>query len=120
MSDLWRRLGRPARPKVAVFRALKLGDLMVAVPALRALRAALPTAEIALIGLPWAREFVAHFGKYLIAFHEFLGKMQAAQFDLAIQLHGSGPIVNPLVQQFGARHTAGFYLRGTVCPDSDW
>lgn len=138
-ADLLHRLGHPARPRVAVFRALKLGDLLVAIPTLRALRAALPTAEITLIGLPWAREFVARYSAYLDGFaefpghpglperepelgrlHDFIGDMRDRDFDLVIQLHGSGSVVNPLVLQFRARRTAGFCISSTWCPDPDW
>ena len=122
--------------RVAILRALKLGDLLCAVPALRALRAALPSAKIRLVGLPWATMLVERFDRYLDglfelpgfpgfperpfdapAFTRFLDEVQDWGPDLVLQLHGSGGLANPLAMLLGGRLTAGFYEPGAYCPD---
>lgn len=136
--NLLSRPGEPLPRRVAVLRALQLGDLLCAVPAFRALRAALPEARIVLVGLPWARAFVDRFDRYLDGFLEFPGYpglperelrlnimpdfLRAAQeecFDLALQMHGSGGITNPLTVLLGARVNAGFFRPGNYCPDTE-
>jgi ADP-heptose:LPS heptosyltransferase len=124
--------------RVAILRALNLGDLLCAVPAFRALRTALPNAQITLIGLPWAKSFVDRFSTYLDDFLEFPGfpglpertpelkkiplfiqEAQWLNFDLALQMQGSGAVTNPLAALLGARKTAGFYLPGQYCPNEN-
>lgn len=119
------RLAEPPR-SVVLFRASRLGDLLCAVPAFRSLRAALPTASFTLISLPWGNELVQRL-PYLDRFElfpgypgmaeqtfeprrtlEFLERMQAERFDLAVQIHGSGVFSNPFVKLLGARWSVGF------------
>lgn len=114
--------------RILVFRALKLGDLLCAVPAFRALRRAYPDAHIALLSLPWAADFVRLFPAYFdefIAFPgwpglpeqeldpartaAFLADMQARKWDLALQMQGNGTFVNAMLMLFGAKTTAGYF-----------
>jgi ADP-heptose:LPS heptosyltransferase len=129
----------PAPERIAVLRALPgLGDFLCAVPALRALRAAHPDAEVTLIGLPATANVVERFARYvdrLVPFPgfpglpevpfdpvrtvAFLGEAQRQPFDLAIQMHGSGTASNPFIALLGARRTAGLFLPGLPAPDPE-
>ncbi len=127
---LLHRLECPVR-KVVVLRASRLGDFICATPALRALRLALPKAEITIITLPLLRDlairlpsldrYEAFPGFPGIAEQlfeprrtlRFLERMQAERFDLAIQLQESGLHSNPFVLMLGARYTAGFVRDST-------
>lgn len=114
--------------KIAVFRALYLGDMLCLVPALRALRHFFPDSEISLIGLPWSVAFAKRFPGYVdkvipfpgyeglpeqipdkLALLTFLEDMQSTHFDLVLQMQGNGTIINRLVKSFEATYTAGFY-----------
>jgi ADP-heptose:LPS heptosyltransferase len=121
------------RPRIAIFRALQLGDMLCAVPALQALRAAWPAASITLVGLPWATAFIERYPTLIdelqlfpgaIGFPEqaetdaglagFYRHMQARHFDLALQLHGSGGIANEIMLHWGASRYAGFVQENEV------
>jgi ADP-heptose:LPS heptosyltransferase len=134
VTELAPRRGK--RRRIAIFRALQLGDLLCAVPALRALRNGFPDAEITLIGLPWAEGFVRRFAHLVDRFVEFPGfpglperepditalpgflrDAQAAHYDLAIQWHGRGDLTNSIVAALGARINAGFCPSTGPCPD---
>src|SRR5689334_9514800 len=103
-------LGRlPAPPRtVALVRASRIGDFLCAVPAFRALRAALPGAAITIVTLPLLRDLALR-SPYLDHYAPFPGfpglaeqffdarrataffqRMQDHQFDLAVQMQGSG------------------------------
>lgn len=113
--------------KIAILRALQLGDMLCSIPAIKAIKDAYPYAEITLIGLPWAKELVNHFFKIFDNFIEFPGhpdlperkdrknldtffaNVKKQNFDLLLQMHGDGTVTNALVAKMGAKDTAGFY-----------
>ncbi|HEU0114673.1 MAG TPA: glycosyltransferase family 9 protein, partial [Thermomicrobiales bacterium] len=112
--------------RIAVFRALALGDLLCATPALRALRQQFPDAEIVLIGLPWSEALAARLDSIdrvspfpgwpgiretpvdAARLADLMAEAHAEPFDLAIQMHGSGEISNGFVAALGARRSLGF------------
>lgn len=115
--------------RIAIFRALFLGDLLCSVPAFRALRHRFPDAEITLIGLPWMATVVPRFSYVdrLLIFPgyapiaeapydpprtaAFLAEARAYGYDLAIQMHGDGSNSNSFVADLRARVSLG-YRRG--------
>lgn len=101
---------RATVPRVVVFRALRgLGDLLVAVPALRTLRASLPDVRIALVGLRETRQVAERFGHLYDEFVCFPGWFGIPEpgypgdvdklagwygADAVIQMHGDGTSSN--------------------------
>lgn len=125
--------------KIAVLRANGIGDYLFAVPALEALRATYPYAEIVLLGKAWHAAFLTGrpgpvdrvivvppsrgvndlpgATEDLAALEEFFAAMQHEQFDLAFQMHGGGRNSNPFTLRLGAKMTFG--LRTPDAPPLD-
>lgn len=115
--------------KIAVLRANALGDFIVTLPALKAIRAAYPDAEIVLLGKPWHKEFLIKgrtpVDRVIVVpikkgirtetnkvedeneVNNFLMQMQKEQFDIVINFQGKGISANPFIKQFKAGITAG-------------
>jgi ADP-heptose:LPS heptosyltransferase len=116
--------------KIAVLRPNSIGDYIFTLPALEALRASFPGAEIVLLGRQWHADFldgrpgpvdrvvVLPFRRYLFAdplsdpadAHvqaAFFRAMAAESFDIAFQLYGGGRFSNPFAKRLGARLTVG-------------
>jgi len=125
--------------KMAVLRANGLGDFVFAIPALTALRAAYPAAEIVYLGAQWHPSLldgrpgpvdrvvvvppahgVTEPGAYQddpAVLEPFFAEMAAEEFDLALQMHGGGQNSNPFLLRLGARVTAG--LKAPTAPPLD-
>lgn len=109
--------------QIAVLRANAVGDLVVALPALVALRRAYPRAWISLLGRAWHADFLT--GRpspvdEVVVIPEAIDfaapvdpacacvlALRRRRFDLALQWHGGGRHSNAFVRQLGARVTAG-------------
>ncbi|MEW6167277.1 MAG: glycosyltransferase family 9 protein [Pseudomonadota bacterium] len=124
---------------IAVLRANALGDLIVSLPALEALRATYPHARITLLGNAWHADFLD--GRpgpidEVVALPPIAGltapagatgsdeavrrcieRLRARRFDIALQLHGGGRYSNPFVRALGARVSAGFATKDSVALD---
>lgn len=112
--------------KIAVLRGGGLGDLIFAVPAMAALKAAYPGATLTLLGTPVHQALFAATASpadevCVLPLAEgvrpgqenageldtFFEEMRRRRFDLAVQLHGGGRYSNPFLLRLGARHTVG-------------
>jgi ADP-heptose:LPS heptosyltransferase len=112
--------------RIAVLRANALGDYLLAVPALEALKRAYPGAWLTLLGTAMHAGFLT--GRPgpvddVVALPPITGvstsergrpapdglcdELRARGFDLAVQIHGGGRFSNPFVRRLGARVTAG-------------
>ncbi|MBI2953628.1 MAG: glycosyltransferase family 9 protein [Chloroflexi bacterium] len=106
--------------RIIITRALFLGDFLVATPAMRALRRALPQAEITWVGLPWMEELWRRYDtidRFLVfpgdpdgeptpEWDQFAESAHAYGYDLAIQWHWIS--LPTFVRSLGARLAAGF------------
>jgi ADP-heptose:LPS heptosyltransferase len=126
----------PGVRKIAVLRANGIGDLVFALPALDALRAAYPSAEIVLLAADWHEGLLAGRPGPVdrvipippstgvrqepgavddpAALDRFFQRMNDESFDLALQLHGGGRYSNPFVRRLGAR------LAAPTCRSTRW
>ncbi|MEW9534623.1 glycosyltransferase family 9 protein [Microbispora sp. NPDC049125] len=112
--------------RIAVLRANALGDLLLALPAIEALRRAYPAAKITLLGRDWHARFLRNRPgpvDEVVALPPISGvssppdgssapeglyqDLRERRFDLAVQMHGGGRNSNPFIRRLGARITAG-------------
>ena len=104
------------RPELLVLRALKLGDLLVAVPALHALRRAFPEHRMVLATSGWLAPILSLVGG-IDALLPADGlddplPLGPGQVDVAVNLHGRGPQSHALLDRLVPRQRLGFAAPG--------
>jgi ADP-heptose:LPS heptosyltransferase len=98
-----------------VLRALKLGDLLTAVPALRALDRAFPDDELVLAAPGWLAPLALHTGAVdRVVDTAPLGPLDPSLHgaDLAVNLHGRGPESTAVLAATGPRRLLAFDVPG--------
>jgi ADP-heptose:LPS heptosyltransferase len=122
--------------KIAIFRALYLGDMLCIIPTVRAIRNAYPNAEITLIGLPWQSEFAKRYFKYFDDFiifpgwpglpeqepdeekiNTFLQEVRTKQFDIIFQMQGNGMQTNYACMTWGSKVVTGLKRNDIIVTD---
>jgi ADP-heptose:LPS heptosyltransferase len=124
--------------KIAIFRALYLGDMLCIIPTVRALRNAYPQASITLVGLSWQTDFAKRFENYFDNFIEFAGwpglpeqsidqkkilscldLIREQKFDLVLQMQGNGILTNSMCMLWNAKIVAGLRKHNEYCFDEN-
>lgn len=108
-----------ARPTLLVLRALKLGDLLVAVPALHALRRAFPAHRLVYAGPAWLADILGLVGGFelLPAALDTPLAVTPGTVDIAVNLHGRGPESTALLESAGPRR---LIAHGTASGGPPW
>ena len=129
----------PGVERIAVLRSNGIGDFVMALPALSALRATYPDAQITYLGTTWHPELLdgrpGPWDRTVVVprypgvrdsdeasrdspeVRDFFSTQQRERYDLAVQLHGGGGNSNPFVRALGARLSVG--LRDVGAPPLD-
>ncbi|HEY8400917.1 MAG TPA: glycosyltransferase family 9 protein [Cytophagaceae bacterium] len=124
----------PNVKKIAILRANAIGDFLVTLPAIYAIREAYPSAELVLLGRPWHKQFLANertpIDRVVVIpvtkglreeagmaedkeeQERFFESMNQEQFDIAIHFQGKGWAANKFINKLGARVTAGIVDEG--------
>ena len=116
------RLGEPdGRPEVLVLRALKLGDLLVSVPALRGIRRARPDARIVLAMPDWLEPLVELVDAVdvLLPTAGLDAPLAVApgRIETAVDLHGHGPESRGLCEALQPQRLVGWRAPGWEGPE---
>jgi ADP-heptose:LPS heptosyltransferase len=121
--------------KIAILRANALGDFIVTLPAIHAIRNVYPEAELVLLGRPWHKYFLegnrTPINRVIVIpvcsglreehnevpnepeLERFFAESEKEQFDIAIHFQGKGIAANPFLNRLGARLTVGL-----TCPEA--